>query len=305
MRVLIIGGNGFIGSHLALALRARSHMVRVLNHGPPRIDVDWNGVEYRVGEYADPKVLAPALNDVDVVCHLASSTVPATANKDPVADIEQNLVSSVTLCEQMMRAGVRRIVFFSSGGTVYGDPEMIPVDENHPLRPISSYGVVKVAIENYLLMYAHLDRLEPLILRPSNPFGPRQALAGAQGVIGRFLGACLGNEVVPLVGDGSVVRDFIYIDDLIELTVRGIESGATGVYNAGSGIGHSLRDVVAIIQRVTDGRLRWVPAPARPFDVQKIVLDVSAVTARLQWRPLVGIEQGIAATWQSLVLTDQ
>ncbi|HEY1139206.1 MAG TPA: NAD-dependent epimerase/dehydratase family protein, partial [Lysobacter sp.] len=206
----MIGGNGFLGSSVVEGLLADGHRVRVLDRSPARPDVDWGRVDYRIGGLDDRATLQAVLEGVDCVYHLASSTVPGTSNQDPAFDVGSNLVGALNLIAEMADAGVRRIVFFSSGGTVYGNPERIPVDEAHPLRPISSYGVVKVAIENYLSMYQRLGQLDPLILRPSNPYGPRQSTSGIQGAVAAFLGRALNGEGVQIWGDGEVVRDYIY-----------------------------------------------------------------------------------------------
>ena len=174
MRALVLGGSGFIGSHLVDALLADGQRVRVFDRQPDRFRDALTGVDYRFGSLADVSDVAEALAGVDVVFHLVSTSVPSTSNLDPVADIEGNLVTAVQLLDQMTRLDVRRIVFLSSGGTVYGNPGTSPVTETDPLRPICSYGVVKVAIENYLFMYQDLHGIEPVILRPSNPIGPRQ-----------------------------------------------------------------------------------------------------------------------------------
>ena len=301
MRALVIGGNGFIGASLVEALRARGASVAVLDPGRPRADVDWRGVEYHAGSLADSAATAKALEGVQVVFHLASTTVPGTSNLDPQADVQGNLVATLGLLGAMRAAGVRRIVYFSSGGTVYGNPTVSPVPESHPLHPISSYGVVKVAIENYLHMYQQLGELEPVVLRPSNPFGPRQSTAGVQGAVAAFLGRALRGEPVRIWGDGEVVRDYLYIDDLAELAAIAGLSGQTGVFNVGSGEGHSLNELCATIGRVTGRPLQVEYLPGRAFDVRKVVLDVTAARSRFGWTPAVALEDGIARTWRALL----
>jgi len=207
MRILVLGGNGFIGSHLVEALGARGHRLRVFDrcanpYGPPHADVD-----YRFGSFSDSAAVAEALHDVDVVYHLVSTSVPSTSNLDAIADIQTNLLTTVQLLQQMVRLNVRRIVFLSSGGTVYGNPMCDPVPESHPLHPICSYGVVKVAVEHYLGMFQHLHGIQPVVLRPSNPFGPRQGHLGVQGVIPTFLKRLADGERIQIWGDGSVVRN--------------------------------------------------------------------------------------------------
>lgn len=300
MLVLVIGGNGFIGSCLVERLRALGHRVRVLDPSRPRADVDWQGVDYVTGNLLDRNVLSPIIDNVDVVFHLASSTVPGTSNMDPVADVQTNLVGALNLCSAMIAAGKRRLVYFSSGGTVYGDPQQLPVPESHPLHPISSYGVVKVAIENYLLMHEQIGNLDPLILRPSNPYGPRQSLAGIQGVIAAFLGKALQGEGVRIWGDGEVVRDYLYIDDLIEFAATAGTGDKTGVVNVGSGQGHSLNQVASLVRETTGAALPVEYAPKRAFDVAEIVLDISRARIEFGWQPSIDLLTGIRATWQAL-----
>ncbi len=300
MSVLVIGGNGFLGSSLVEGLRAAGKAARVLDVTPARADVDWSGVDYRIGGVDDAQALADALAGVDCVYHLASTTVPGSSNRDPAYDVSSNLLGSLRLIRAMSEAGVRRIVFFSSGGTVYGNPERLPVDERHPLRPISSYGVVKVAIENYLLMYQRLGVLDPLILRPSNPYGPRQSTSGMQGAIGAFLGKAKAGEGVSIWGDGGIVRDYIYVDDLVDLAVRAGASDACGVYNAGSGSGQSLNELCALVRELTGRPLPVEYLPGRDFDVSEIVLDIRAAVGRFGWAPRVSLRDGIGRTWRAL-----
>lgn len=300
MKVLITGGNGFLGSSLASGLRAEDVSVRVLDPAPPREDVDWSDIEYTRGGLADQAQLVAALDGVKCVYHLASSTVPSTSNLDPVRDVTDNLLGSLNLIAAMREAGVRRIVFFSSGGTVYGDPDVVPVPVEHPLRPISSYGVVKVAIEQYLMMYWRLGQLDPLILRPSNPYGPRQSTAGIQGAISAFLGKALNGGTVKIWGDGGIVRDYIYVDDLVRLAVKAGLSSHVGTYNAGSGTGHSLNQICEQISQLTGKPLQVEHESRRNFDVSRIVLDIEETQRRFAWVPEVSLADGIGRTWRAL-----
>lgn len=299
MRALVIGGNGFIGSHLVEGLRARGARVRVLDPGPARGDVDWQGVEYQQGDYSDPATAAGSLADVDIVFHLASTTVPATSNQDPARDVSTNLLGTLTLLDAMRARGIRRLLFLSSGGTVYGNPDILPVPEHHPLRPISSYGVVKVAIEGYLHVYRHMGVLDPVVLRPSNPYGPRQSSSGGQGVIAAALAHAARGTPMPLWGDGTVVRDYLYIDDLVALAIDAAMSGRCGVFNAGSGEGHSLNAIIAAVEAVTARPLALDRKPSRGFDVREVVLDISAARDAFGWQPRVGLASGLARTWHA------
>lgn len=298
MRTLLIGGNGFIGSHLVDGLRDAGHDVCVLDPRAPREDVDWSGVTYRRASHADESVLAEALDACDVVLHLASTTVPFTSNANPVYDVSTNLVDTLRLLAAMRSRGMRRILFLSSGGTVYGNPDSLPVGESHPLRPISSYGVVKGAIEQYLLMYQRLGELDPLILRPSNPYGPRQATSGRQGFIAKVLTCLHDGAPLQIWGDGSTVRDYLYIDDLVALVVQAVTGAQCGVYNVGSGVGHSLNEVRVAAEQVVGKSMIVEHFPAQGFDVREIVLDITAANEHFGWRPAVSLEEGLARTWR-------
>ncbi len=297
MRALLIGGSGFIGSHILDELLRHGAGVRVYARQPEQFRPTPPGVEFRLGAFHDTASLAEALVDVDVVFHLVSTTVPSTSTMDPVADIEGNLINSVRLLQLMRGAEVRRIVYLSSGGTVYGIPHQDPVPESHPLRPINPYGIVKVAVENFLLMEQQQHGLQPLILRASNPYGPRQGHAGVQGIIGTYLWKLARDEEVQLWGDGSVVRDFIDVRDLARLCVTGAQSGLSGVYNAGSGTGASIARIIEAIEKVTGRHLRLARKPARGFDVPRVVLDMTAAQRDFGWQPAIGLEEGIGDAW--------
>ncbi|EEW24561.1 NAD-dependent epimerase/dehydratase family protein [Rhodobacter ferrooxidans] len=297
MITLVIGGSGFIGSHLVDELLAAGHRVRVFDRSPERFRAASAGVDLVQGDLGDTALLAEALSDVGQVFHLVSTTVPATSNLDPAADIRGNLINTVRLLELMRAAKVRRMVYLSSGGTVYGIPQTDPVAETHRLQPISSYGIVKVAVENYLMMEAYLHGLEPVILRASNPYGPRQGHGGVQGVIGTFLWKIAQGDPIQIWGDGSVVRDFIHVRDLAQLCVLAAETGIVGTFNAGSGAGHSIAEVVDTIAAVTGRKIVPLRKEGRGFDVPRVVLDISAIRATTGWAPTIPLQDGIAETW--------
>jgi len=293
MKVLVLGGNGFIGSHVVDQLLAAGHKVRVFDRSPERYREPLKQVEYRLGRFDDTFQVAEALQGVDAVCHLISTTVPGTSNLDPVADVQSNLVNTLYLLEQMRKKGLRRILYLSSGGTVYGNPESSPISENHPLKPISSYGIVKVAIEKYLFMYQQLYGLQPVILRPSNPYGPRQGHAGVQGLIGTLLARAFSGETLEIWGDGSIVRDYMHVSDLARLCVVALEDNSCGVFNAGSGEGHSINQIIEMIRDLTGSELKVRYEEARSFDVKEVVLDISSAMQQFDWKPEVELSTGI------------
>ncbi|WP_231098452.1 NAD-dependent epimerase/dehydratase family protein [Rhodovulum sulfidophilum] len=185
----------------------------------------------------------------------------------------------------------------SSGGTVYGVPQHLPVPEAHPLEPISSYGIVKVAIEQFIRMEARLHELQAVILRPSKPYGPRQGHGGVQGVIGTFMGRLARGEPMQLWGDGSIVRDFIHVRDLARLCVAAAETGASGTFNAGAGEGRSIREILDLIGEVSTLEVTPEIRPGRNIDIPRVVLDIAAARQAIGWQPEIALCEGLAETW--------
>lgn len=297
-QVLVLGGSGFIGSHVVDVLIERGYRVRVLDRQPEAFRPPLPNVEYIRGDFSDASLLSEALTGVDAVIHLVSATVPSTSNLNPVADIQGNLINTVNLLGAMRALGVRNIVYLSSGGTVYGIPTQDPIPEDHPANPISSYGIVKLAIEKYLFMESHLHGLRHCILRASNPYGPRQGHGGVQGVIGTYLWRIARGQPIEVWGDGTVVRDFLHVRDVAELAVTAVGSDASGVFNAGFGEGTSILEIVDHMRATTGQTLSPMHKPGRDFDVPRAVLDISRARDVLGWRPQIALAEGIQETWE-------
>jgi UDP-glucose 4-epimerase len=297
MKVLVIGGCGFIGSHIVDALLSQGYRVRVFDRLAERFRAPLDDVEYQFGNFGDRMALIEALSGVDAVMHLVSTTFPGTADLDPRTDVLDNLGGTLSLLDAMVGLGLSRIVFLSSGGTVYGPPDRVPIPEDHPLRPINSYGIVKCAIEHYLDMYRRTRGLSPVAIRASNPYGPRQGHAGVQGVISTFLNRTIAGEPIEIWGDGSVVRDYLHVSDLAKLCVLALTSDRTGAYNAGSGVGTSLNTIINTIGAVIGQPLDPIYKPGRAIDVQRSVLDVSRAAADFGWACKVPLRDGIADTY--------
>jgi UDP-glucose 4-epimerase len=298
MKILVMGGNGFIGSHLVDHLIAAGHQVRVFDRSPERFRQPLNQVEYRLGSFDDTFQLVEALHGVDAVCHLISTTVPGTSNLDPITDIRNNLINTISLLEQMRVKGISRILFLSSGGAIYGNPELSPIDEDHRLNPISSYGVVKVAIEKYLNMYHQLYGFQPIILRPSNLYGPRQGHTGVQGIIGTLLARALTGDSLEVWGDGSIIRDYLHVSDLARLCIKTLESDICGVFNAGSGEGTSINEVIELVRDITGEEIQIRYRDGRSLDVREAVLDIGRVRNQIGWKPEISLNDGIKDQWQ-------
>jgi len=297
LKALVLGGNGFIGSHVVDQLLANGHSVRVFDLAMEKFRPPLRDVDYRIAGLENIPVLSEALEGMDVVFHLISTTVPSTSNKDPLFDIDTNLMGTVRLLNLIGEFSVNRIVYLSSGGTVYGDPDCTPIPESHPLRPVCSYGVVKVAIENYLQMYHQLYGLEYVILRASNPYGERQGHAGVQGVIGTFMERLHTDQAIEIWGDGSVVRDFVYVGDLAELCVLAANSEITGIFNAGSGEGKSINQIVNSLSDVVGRTIEPVYRAGRAYDVSSVVLDNTGARAAFGWSQKTCLKDGLDRSW--------
>ena len=295
---LVIGGNGFIGSALVRHLDTNGRKVRVYDRGEPQAGRHGAGVHYLRGGLDDTAALDASMAGVGTVFHLASSTVPGTSNLDPAADVTTNLLGTLNVIDAMKRRGIRRLVFLSSGGTVYGRLKHCPVPEEHPTFPICSYGIVKLAIERYLHLYRELHGLEYTILRASNPYGPFQSTSGLQGAVPAFIAKMLQGKPIEVWGDGSVVRDFLFVDDLIRALIQGarMPSGVSGIYNVGSGIGTSLNELLSTLVRVSGLSDTRQYQPGRAYDVPTSVLDISRIKAELHWAPQTSLEEGLRRT---------
>jgi UDP-glucose 4-epimerase len=299
-RVLVTGGAGFIGAHLVDSLIGKGYRVRVLDRIPVDLHTSWQTsgqIEYLMGDFSDHSLIDVAMKDVDIVYHLVSTTIPASSNIDPIFDVQSNLIGSLSLLDLALKAGVKKVIFVSSGGTVYGKPKTLPIKENDATDPICSYGITKLAIEKYLHLYQELHGLEFMVLRLANPFGEGQR-PGAQGAIAAFMHKIVTEQAIEIWGDGSVVRDYIYIHDVIDVLVRGIEySGKERVFNLGSGEGRSLNDIIKTLETVSGRPVERVYKTGRALDVPKSVLDISLIKRELNWQPSQDFAGDIGKTW--------
>lgn len=299
MNYLILGGNGFIGSHVVDRLVREGCQVRVYDHSDNRYQSRVPEVDYVYGELGNRGLIRAALTDIDVVCHLISTTVPGSSNDDPAFDVQSNVVDTIRLLEASVAARVKRFLFASSGGTIYGLPQQIPIPEDHPLNPISSYGIAKLAIEKYLVMFHHLYGLEYGIVRPANAYGERQNPFGQQGLIAVMLGKIMRGEPIVVWGDGSVVRDYVHVADVAEAVFRVMTAPLTRarIFNCGSGAGVSVNEVLAHVARVVGHTLDVRYIEARRFDVPINVLDITRLREQLDWAPCVDLEIGLLRMW--------
>ncbi len=296
--ILVMGGNGFIGSHLVDRLVADGHSVRVFDKYPERYRAPLTEVEYHYGDFGNRGLLGEALRNIDTVYHLISTSLPKTSNDDPAFDVQSNVIETIFLLEQCLAQKISKFVFVSSGGTIYGRPERLPIAEDAPTNPECSYGITKLTIEKYLALYHHLHGLDYLIVRPSNPYGSRQDPRGIQGAIAVFLGKVAGGEPIVVWGDGEVGRDYIYIDDLVEGIVRAVGTPSQSrIFNLGSGVCVSLTQLIEIIGDAIGSIVAVHHAPGRGFDVPQIRLDITRARRELGWNPETSLRDGVLSMY--------
>lgn len=293
-RCLVLGGRGFIGSHLIDGLLAAGVHVRCFDRfAPVAGSAKHEALEDFVGDFTDEAQLVEAMSGCEICYHLVSSTVPQSSNENPVLDVESNLVGTLKLLRLATQVGVRRIVFASSGGTVYGVPSAVPIPESHPTNPTCSYGITKLAIEKYLALFHQLHGLEYSVLRLANPYGERQRTQASQGAVAVFLGKVLRGEPVDIWGDGTTIRDYIHIADVVDALLLARSGPSKILVNIGSGRGLSLNEVLDAIGKVTEKRVERRYFPARSFDVPASVLCIESARQALGWQPRIDFETGL------------
>jgi len=305
MKFLLIGGNGFIGSHLIDVLLRNNHNVRVFDIAYERYREPIKNVDYRIASLDDLPSLYEAMLGIDIVVHLVSASVPSTSNLDAISDVNKNLISTLNILDGLIKLGIKRLVYFSSGGAVYGNTTVKTINEEHHFNPISSYGIIKATIEHYLSLYKVIYGLNTLILRPSNPYGPRQGHFIAQGVISTFLKKVQKGEPLSVFGDGHSSKDYIYIEDLVELCYNLCLTCEEGAYNLGSGNGTNLLSIIDIINKVTNKKNEVNFSEYKSYDVSNFVLDISKLKNKIGDFSLTELDKGIAKTWDWICKNEQ
>lgn len=312
MRCCVLGGTGFIGQHLVQDLVGRGDAVTVLSRSDanaarqsnPVFSVD--AVQWVRGDWSDPVALAAAARGVDVCFHLVSTSLPRSSNEDPVADLITNVGGTLRLLEHVVALGVKKVVFVSSGGTIYGKPQFLPISESHPLEPNCSYGIGKLAIEKYLQLFSTLHGLDFGIVRLSNPYGEGQQVNRAQGAVSVFLDRVLRGQSIDIWGDGSIVRDYIYVADAVDGILRAADyQGPEKIFNIGSGTGRSLIDILAQIESLLGCKANVRFLAPRAFDVPVNVLCIERARTLLGFDAKIAFAEGIGrtASWQKAQLS--
>jgi UDP-glucose 4-epimerase len=314
MRTLVTGAAGFIGSTLVDRLLRDGHQVVGIDNlttgSMDNLCHALTGESTTGGRFTLVKndIQSPELVDVvagvnpEVIFHLAAQVDLRASVTDPQFDARNNVLGTINLCEASRRMGVRKIVYAASGGSRYGAPSRLPVDESTPVGPLSPYAVAKLAGELYLGAYAGMYGLAPICLALANVYGPRQNPNGEAGVIALFGGALIDGRPLTVYGDGTAARDYVYVDDVVDAFVRAGEAplSVSGTYNIGTGRQTTVTEVHRMISSVLDESPAPRYAPARTGDLRAIALDATKAQEDLGWKPVVDIAEGIQRTIQWL-----
>ena len=300
MRILVTGGAGFIGSHVVDAYLAAGHEVAILdNFSTGQVgNVNPAAAVHRVDLRDQPEVekTVVAFRPDLVNHHAAQSEVPKSV-ADPAFDAQVNIVGALNLLKACADHGVRKVIFSSTGGALYGEPDVVPTDEDHPVRPLSPYGTSKFSFEQYLGTFRRTFGLDYTVLRYANVYGPRQDFYAEEGrVIAIFASRMLEGKPVTIDGTGEQSRDMIHVGDVATANLAALESGSAGTFHISTGIPVSINDLFRKLALLTDYRLEPAYGPARKGDVYRIALDNGRARAHLGWEPRVSLEEGLSVT---------
>jgi UDP-glucose 4-epimerase len=301
MKILVTGGAGFIGSHIVDRLVQEGYEVVVVDNlsTGKRRNVNRAAKFYRTDIRSWWLERVFRRERPVIVCHHAAQMDVRRSVRDPVFDAETNILGTLNVLRHTIKYGVRKVLFASSGGAVYGEPERLPVSEDHPVRPASPYGISKAVGDEYLRYFHDADGLEFVSLRYANVYGPRQDPYGEAGVVGIFTQKMLLGEQPIINGNGRQTRDFVYVDDVVEANVAALNKAAHGIYNVGTGKETSVNELFSLLSGLINPAIREVHGPAKKGEQQRIALDASKFHRELDWEPKVSLKDGLARTVES------
>jgi len=298
MKVLVTGGAGFIGSNVVDLFIKNGHDVVIVDDLSTGRRANINSR----AKFYEMDIRDPGMREIfaserpEIVDHHAAQIDVRRSVSDPRFDADVNLLGSIQLAELAHEFGVRKFIYISSGGAIYGEPVYLPCDEAHPVQPLAPYGASKYTFELYLYLYKETYGLDYTILRYANVYGPRQDPLGEAGVVAIFTGQMLHNKPVTINGTGEQVRDYVFVSDCADANLISLQEGSGGVYNLGSGIGTTVNQIFKQLKAITGYSLEPAYGPAKAGETFKIYLDSTHVKDELDWEPTVGLEDGLSST---------
>lgn len=298
MKTLITGGAGFIGSHLVDKLIKQGHKVVVIDNLSTGKKENLN----LQAEFYQLDILDSQISEIfkkekpEIVFHLAAQIDVRKSVADPIEDAKINILGSLNLLESCKKFGVKKIIFASTGGAIYGDADVVPTSEKEPALPISPYGITKLTIEKYLNYYHKVFNLPYISLRLANVYGPRQNSEGEAGVIAIFCDKLFENKQPIIFGDGNQTRDYVFVDDIVEAAILATENSKVGIFNVGTGIEININKLYQLISKKTGKEIKPIFAPAKHGDLKRSCLDCAKIKQELKWSPKYNIEKGLSKT---------
>jgi len=299
VKVLVTGGAGFVGSHVVDRLLAEGHAVDVVdNLATGRRERVASAARLHVCDLREARLDAVLTSaQPGIVVHIAAQAAVSRSVVDPLFDASVNVLGTIGLLEACRRAGVQRVVYTSTGGAGYGDTNVLPTPEDHPLRPSSPYGVSKITAERYLECWAGLTGGRALTLRLANVYGPRQDPAGEAGVIAIFTSRLLAGAPCVVNGDGEQTRDYVYVGDVADAVARAVTSkDVTGIANIGTGAETTVNELYRRLARLTDVRRAAEHGPAKPGEQRRSLLDAARANSLLGWNATTSLDEGLTHT---------
>jgi UDP-glucose 4-epimerase len=298
LRILVTGGAGFIGSNVVDRFVLEGHRVTVVDNLSTGFEENLNPK----ARFFQADIRSAVIDKIfertkpDILCHHAAQIDVRKSTTDPILDAEVNINGSLNLFNACARHKVKKVIFASTGGAIYGEQDYFPADEKHPANPLSPYGVAKLTVEKYLLFYRETHGIEYVSLRYANVYGPRQNPFGEAGVVAIFAQKLLSGQRAVINGDGKQTRDFVFVDDVVQSNVLALRYPKSDIFNIGTGTETDVNSVFHILRSQTQSGQKEIHAPAKPGEQQRSVLDSSKAGRILRWKPRVSLNQGLAQT---------
>lgn len=298
MKILVTGGAGFIGSHVADAFIEQGHEVIIVDNlsmgRMENVNIHARFVKMNI---QDPEIMNLFEKEkFDAVNHHAAQMDVRLSVADPIYDANNNILGTINLLQAAVKNSVKKFIFISSGGAIYGEQDYFPADEEHPTRPLSPYGITKLTGEKYVYFYHHVYNLKFVILRYANIYGPRQNPKGEAGVVAIFSNRMLAGEQPIINGNGIQTRDYIFVADIVNANLKALEYNDNDYFNIGTGIETNVNELFHRLNHLTNANAKEVHASAQPGEQLRSVLNIKKAKELLNWSPKVSLNEGLAKT---------
>lgn len=298
MKIVVTGGAGFIGSHVADSFIRKGHRVAIIDNLSTGTESNLN----KKAKFFEADIRSAVIDKIfertkpEVLCHHAAQIDVRKSADDPIFDADVNILGTLNLLNACVRHKVRKVIFASTGGAIYGEQDYFPADEKHPANPLSPYGVTKLTIEKYLHFYRETHGIEYVALRYANVYGPRQNPFGEAGVVAIFAERLLSGKQAAINGDGKQTRDFVFVEDVVASNELALNYPKSDIFNIGTGIETDINTIFRLLKKMIDSKQKEIHAPPKPGEQERSVLDYSKAKRMLKWKPKYGLEGGMLLT---------